>query len=232
MSVDRPDCRLVVFGPRRASMHVPNATYRLMPRTRFIGRHLQWPAEIRALKPDAYFGPAGVLPLSGVGCPSVITIHDLAIYRNARWFPARQPLSTRVVVPRSVLRADVVVAVSENTAADIVAIFGIDRSRIPVAPHRVAPKFPHMSAGERAEPRIEVPPHERGAGGKGLERVLEVTEFAAGMRHRGILRAAQFSWARAARQTWRAIDDAITEGGAAGSGLARPAERGACSPLL
>src|SRR5437667_649532 len=156
MSVDRPDCRLVVFGPRRASMHVPNATYRLMPRTRFIGRHLQWPAEIRALKPDAYFGPAGVLPLSGVGCPSVITIHDLAIYRNARWFPARQPLSTRVVVPRSVLRADVVVAVSENTAADIVDIFGIDRSRIAVVPHGVAPKFRPMSAGERAEARARL----------------------------------------------------------------------------
>src|SRR2546423_8885963 len=117
MAVDRPDSRLGVFGPRRASVHVPNTTYRLMPRTRFIGRHLQWPAEIRALKPDAYFGPAGALPLSRVGCPSVITIHDLAIYRNSRWFPARQPLSTPVVVPRSGLRAAVFIAVSEDTAA-------------------------------------------------------------------------------------------------------------------
>jgi len=273
-----------------------------------------------------------VLPLSGVGCPTVITIHDLAIYRNARWFPARQPLSTRVVVPRSVLRADVVVAVSENTAADIVDIFGIDRSRIAVVPHGVAPKFRPMSAGERAEARarlklperfilfvgtveprknldtlldawvlmrdrpdlvvvgswgwryeqirekmsrlgprlhhldsvepdqlpaiynlarvvahpawyegfglppleamacgtpvvvsdrsslpevvadagITVPPDDSEAWRKALERVIEDTDFAAGMRHRGILRAAQFSWARAARQTWRAIDDAIT----------------------
>ena len=142
-------------------MHVPNATYRLMPRTRFIGRHLQWPAEIRALKPDAYFGPVGVLPLSRVGCPSVITIHDLAIYRNARWFPARQPLSTRVVVPRSVLRADVVIAVSENTAADIVDIFGIDRSRIAVVPHGVAQKFRPMSAEERAEARARLKLPER-----------------------------------------------------------------------
>ena len=313
-------------------MHVPNATYRLMPRTRFIGRHLQWPAEIRALKPDAYFGPVGVLPLSRVGCPSVITIHDLAIYRNARWFPARQPLSTRVVVPRSVLRADVVIAVSENTAADIVDIFGIDRSRIAVVPHGVAQKFRPMSAEERAEARarlklperfilfvgtveprknldtlldawvlmrdrpdlvvvgswgwryeqvrekmsrlgprlhhldsvepdqlpaiynlarvvahpawyegfglppleamacgtpvvvsdrsslpevvadagITVPPDDPEAWRKALERVIEDTDFAAGMRHRGILRAAQFSWDRAARLTWRAIDEAIT----------------------
>jgi len=331
MSVDRPDCRLVVFGPRRASMHVPNATYRLMPRTRLIGRHLQWPAQIRAIKPDAFFGAAGALPLSGVGCPSVITIHDLAIYRNARWFPARQPLSTRLVVPRSVLRADVVIAVSENTANDIVDIFGIDRGRIAVVPHGVSPKFRPMSAEERREARarlklperfilfvgtveprknldtlldawvlmrdrpdlvvvgswgwlyesirekmarlgprlhhleaidsdqlpaiynlarvvahpawyegfglppleamacgtpvvvsdrsslpevvadagVLVPPDDPEAWRKALERVIEDTDFAAGMRHRGILRAAQFSWDRASRLTWRAIDEAV-----------------------
>ncbi len=331
MSVDRPDCRLVVFGPRRASMHVPNATYRLMPHTRLIGRHLQWPAQIRAIKPDAFFGAAGALPLSGVGCPSVITIHDLAIYRNARWFPARQPLSTRLVVPRSVLRADVVIAVSENTANDIVDIFGIDRGRIAVVPHGVSPKFRPMSAEERREARarlklperfilfvgtveprknldtlldawvlmrdrpdlvvvgswgwlyesirekmarlgprlhhleaidsdqlpaiynlaravahpawyegfglppleamacgtpvvvsdrsslpevvadagVLVPPDDPEAWRKALERVIEDTDFAAGMRHRGILRAAQFSWDRASRLTWRAIDEAL-----------------------
>ncbi|HKC20534.1 MAG TPA: glycosyltransferase family 1 protein, partial [Candidatus Dormibacteraeota bacterium] len=44
---------------------------------------------------------------------------------------------------------------------------------------------------------------------KALERVLEDTELAAGLRHKGILRAAQFSWERAARLTWRALDDAV-----------------------
>ena len=33
--------------------------------------------------------------------------------------------------------------------------------------------------------------------------------FAADLRHRGILRAAEFSWSRAATQTWSAIDRAI-----------------------
>ena len=146
--------RISTCDPGHAAL--PNATYRLMPRTRLIGRHLQWPAQIRAIKPDAFFGAAGALPLSGVGCPSVITIHDLAIYRNARWFPARQPLSTRLVVPRSVLRADVVIAVSENTANDIVDIFGIDRGRIAVVPHGVSPKFRPMSAEERREARARL----------------------------------------------------------------------------
>jgi glycosyltransferase involved in cell wall biosynthesis len=331
MSVDRPDCRLIVFGPRRASVHVTGAIYRLLPQTRFIGRHLQWPAAIRRLQPDAYFGPAGAMPLGNVGCPSVITIHDLAIYRNPRWFPGGQPLSTRFIVPRSVLRADVVIAVSENTARDVVDIFGIERSRIEVVPHGVSPKFHPMSAEERADARARLklperfvlfvgtveprknletlleawvmmrdrpdlvvvgswgwlyepirgkmarlgprlhhlesvdpeelpaiynlarvvahpawyegfglPPLEAMACGtpvvvsdrsslpevvadaalvvpadqpdawrKALEQVIGDTDLAADLRHRGILRAAQFSWERAGQLTWRAIDDAI-----------------------
>ncbi|MEO8744776.1 MAG: glycosyltransferase family 1 protein [Candidatus Dormiibacterota bacterium] len=331
MGVDRPDCRLTVFGPPGAFIHVPNSTYRPLPRARLIGRHLQWPATIRRLKPDAYFGPAGALPLGNLGCPAVITVHDLAIYRNARWFPGRQPLSTRIIVPRSVLRADVVIAVSENTASDIVEIFGVPRSRIQVVPHGVAPIFAPMSTADRdaarsrlklperfilfvgtIEPRknldtlldawatmrdrpdlvvvggwgwlydsikdkmgrlgpglhhldsleptdlpavynlarvlahpawyegFGLPPLEAMASGtpvvvsdrsslpevvdgaglvvpadqpeawrKALERVIGDTELAADLRHRGILRAAQFSWSRAASLTWRAIDQAI-----------------------
>src|SRR2546429_7592744 len=78
LAVDRPDAKLTVFGPRSAWVHVPNATYRLLPRTRLIGRHLQWPAQIRELKPEAYFGPSRALPLGNVGGASAITLPDLS----------------------------------------------------------------------------------------------------------------------------------------------------------
>lgn len=331
MAVDRPDCRLTVFGPRRASALVPHATYRLLPQTRLIGRHLQWPAEIRRLRPSAYFGPAGALPLRDVGCPAVITVHDLAIYRNSAWFPGGQPLSTRLVVPRSVLRADVIVAVSESTARDVVEFFDTDRGRIQVVHHGVSPRFHPMAREdldaararlglperfilfvgtveprknletlldawvlmrdrpdlvivgswgwrfesvrqkmERLGPRVHhlesvdpeelpaiynlaralahpawyegfglppleamasgtpvaasntsslpeivdgaallVPPGDVEAWRAALERLIADTDLAADLRHRGILRAAQFSWERAAGLTWKAIDDAI-----------------------
>jgi glycosyltransferase involved in cell wall biosynthesis len=334
MHVDRPDSRMTVFGPPGGFVHVPDAGYRPMPRTRLIGRHMQWPALIRQLKPDAYFGAAGVLPLGDVGCPSVITVHDLAIYRNSGWFPGRQPLSTRYVVPRSVLRADVVIAVSENTAQDVVDVFGIPRSKIEVVPHGVAASFAPMSAEdlaaararlklperfilfvgtieprknletlleawammrdrpdlvvvgawgwlyepirermERMGPRLHhvggldpadlpavynlarvlahpawyegfglppleamacgtpvvvsdrsslpevvdgaglvVPADEPDAWRKALERVVGDTDLAADLKRRGILRAAQFSWRRAATLTWRALDRAIESG--------------------
>ena len=334
MAVERPDWRLSAFGPPGGFALVPNTGYRLLPQTRFIGRHVRWPAQVRRLKPNAYFGPAGVMPLGGIGCPAVITVHDLAIYRNPRWFPARQPLSVRLVVPRSVLRAGVIVAVSENTARDVVDVFGVDRSRIEVVPHGVAPAFQPIRGEELAaararlnlperfilfvgtiEPRknletlleawammrdrpdlvvvgsfgwhyeairerlgrlgpsvhhidslapadlpavysmarvlahpawyegfgltpleamacgtpvvvsdssslpevvedagLLVPPGDADAWRKALERVIGDTELAAGMRRRGILRAAQFSWSRAGRLTWQAIDDAISKG--------------------
>src|SRR5260370_20021083 len=123
---------------------------------RLMGRRLKGRAEMRRLGPDVYFGPAGAVPLGRVGSPSVITVHDLAIYRNPRWFPGRQPLSVRLVVPRSILRSDVIIAVSENTAADVVELFGVDRARIRVVPHGVSPKLQPMGAQELADARAKL----------------------------------------------------------------------------
>jgi glycosyltransferase involved in cell wall biosynthesis len=154
MAVDRPDCRMTVFVPAGFGGHAPpSIAYRPMPGARFIGRHLQWPARVRKLKPDAFFGPVGALPLGDVGCPSVITVHDLAIYRNPDWFPRRQPLSTRLVVPRSLDRADRVIAVSRNTADDVEELFGVPRSRITVVPEAAAPTFRPMRSEELADAR-------------------------------------------------------------------------------
>jgi glycosyltransferase involved in cell wall biosynthesis len=161
MSVDRPDCRFTVYLPPDAPSPNPAIAtgYRPLPSLPFVGRHIQWPARIRRLRPDAYFGPAGALPLGNVGCPSVITIHDLAIYLNPGWFPGRQPLSTRVVVPRSLARADVIVAVSNNTADDIKELFGVPASRINVVPHGVSHLFRPMSREDLdiARVRLQLP---------------------------------------------------------------------------
>jgi len=100
-----------------------------------------------------FFGAVGALPLMDVGSPSVITVHDLAIYRNAGWFPQRQPLSTRWVVPSSLRRADRVIAVSGNTALDAEELFGVDRSRITVVPHGVSAGLRPMGGDELASAR-------------------------------------------------------------------------------
>jgi glycosyltransferase involved in cell wall biosynthesis len=161
MSVDRPDCRLTVYLPPGATppSPIPAIGYRPLPSVPVVGRHVQWPARIRRLRPDAYFGPAGALPLSSVGCPTVITVHDLAIYRNPGWFPDRQPLSTRLVIPRSLARADLIVAVSNNTAVDIEELFGVPASQINVVPHGVSHLFRPMGGEDlaMARTRLQLP---------------------------------------------------------------------------
>jgi glycosyltransferase involved in cell wall biosynthesis len=163
MAVDRPDCRMTVFLPEgvmRPEEH-PSVAYRMLPAAKLIGRHLQWPSRIRALRPDAFFGPAGSLPLRDVGAPAVITVHDLAIYRNRDWFPARQPLSTGWIVPRSLRNADALIAVSENTKRDIEAIFEVPASRISVVPEAVSNAFRPLGPEDLAEARARLKLPER-----------------------------------------------------------------------
>jgi glycosyltransferase involved in cell wall biosynthesis len=149
MAVERPDCRFTVYVPPGVAAEGSRTTaYRQIPGLPFIGRHAQWPTRLRRLKPDVFFGAVGALPLMDVGSPSVITVHDLAIYRNAGWFPPRQPLSTRWVVPSSLRRADRVIAVSSNTARDAEELFGVSRSRIAVVPHGVSPGLRPMRSDE------------------------------------------------------------------------------------
>jgi glycosyltransferase involved in cell wall biosynthesis len=163
MSIDRPDCRFTVYLPPESGtpIQVPRISYRPLPGAPLIGRHIQWPARIRRLGADAYFGPAGALPLGNVGIPTVITVHDLAIYRNPGWFPGRQPLSTRLVIPRSLSRADVILAVSNHTAQDIEDMFRVDPSRIQVVPHGVSSQFRPMSGEDLAEARARLKLPER-----------------------------------------------------------------------
>jgi glycosyltransferase involved in cell wall biosynthesis len=111
------------------------------PAVRFFGRHLLLPRRVRALQPDVFFAPAGHLPLLACGAPEVVTVHDLAIYRHPEWFPAGQPLATKIVVPRSLRRARRLIAVSANTARDTSELFGVEPERITVVHHGVSPRF-------------------------------------------------------------------------------------------
>ena len=163
MAVARPDCRMTVFVPQGtdAPNGSPAIAHRPLPSARFIGRHLQWPGRIRALRPNAFFSPAGVLPLRQIGCPTVITVHDLAIYRKREWFPAGQPLSTGWIVPRSLRNADRVIAVSQNTASDLQALFGVPASRISVVHEGVSNLFRPLGSEDLKDARARLKLPER-----------------------------------------------------------------------
>jgi glycosyltransferase involved in cell wall biosynthesis len=85
--------------------------------------------------------------------PAVLTVHDLAIYRHPEWFPGRQWLSVKVVVPRSVRTAEAIVAVSSSTAGDLAELFGAGPDRVTVIPEGVSPRFRPMPETELAPAR-------------------------------------------------------------------------------
>lgn len=80
---------------------------------------------------DLFHAPATSLPLTYRG-RSVVTVHDLAIYKHPRLFPRGQFLSTKLVVPRSIRRAKKIIAVSEATKKDVRQLFRIADKRIKV----------------------------------------------------------------------------------------------------
>jgi len=63
---------------------------------------------------------------------SIITVHDLAIYKNPNWFPRRQWFGKNILTPLSVYKAKKIIAVSENTALDLMELFKIKKEKIEV----------------------------------------------------------------------------------------------------
>jgi glycosyltransferase involved in cell wall biosynthesis len=157
---ERPTSRLVVYARSQPDLGGAGLEWRRLPSLRLVGRHLLWPVQLRRLGADLYFGPAGTLPLAPLPMPSVLTVHDLAIYRHPEWFPPGQPLSVHWVVPRSLARAERLIAVSRSTAADLSELFGIPPERVEVVPEGVADRYQPLGPPklEEAARRLDLTP--------------------------------------------------------------------------
>ncbi len=125
-----------------------------------VGPHLLMPLRARLARAEVFHGPAHSLPLTRLGLPGVVTINDLAIYKHPEWFPDRQWLSTRALVPRSVRSARIVVCPSEATRRSLVARFGTSPNRYRVIPLGVDPVFAASvppSEGARLRQSLRLP---------------------------------------------------------------------------
>jgi glycosyltransferase involved in cell wall biosynthesis len=88
-------------------------------------------------------------------CARVATIHDLAPFRVPKKYDWKRMLYGRLVVRRLAWRQDQIIAISENTARDIVRFFRLPRERITVIHNgleheRFFPGDPEQSKGEVA----------------------------------------------------------------------------------
>jgi glycosyltransferase involved in cell wall biosynthesis len=97
------------------------------------------PRLLRRLQPElGHFQHA--LPLGFRGA-SVVTLHDLHFEHDPSVMGVVDRLTFKAVVPRAAKRADHVIAVSERTKRDAVALYGIRPEKVTVVPHGVDPSF-------------------------------------------------------------------------------------------
>ena len=102
------------------------------PVSDILWHQTQLPALARKYKLDVLHVPSYRRMLWSGPCPIVATIHDLAPFHVAEKYDWKRMFYGRVVVKRLAHRQDEIIAISENTARDIVHFFGVPRDRITV----------------------------------------------------------------------------------------------------
>jgi len=101
----------------------------------FFHSHYILAKEIAKEKLDIFHSLSGILPLWYKG-KSVITIADLAMYMNPKWFSPKKFFGDffwrKILIPRSIKKAEKIIVISENTKRDITKYFHIDEKKITV----------------------------------------------------------------------------------------------------
>ncbi len=98
------------------------------------------PVEIFTGGVDIFHAPDFVLPPVR-GAKTIVTVHDLSFMRTPHCAPPRLRAYLNEVVPRSIGRADVILADSQNTRHDIIALLDVAPEKIAVVPAGVESRF-------------------------------------------------------------------------------------------
>jgi glycosyltransferase involved in cell wall biosynthesis len=101
---------------------------------------LPLPADWLSGPVDIYHSPDFVLPPLRKA-RGILTVHDLAFLMRPECADARLRGYLEEVVPRSVQRADFIIADSENTRNDLVVLLGVPQNSVSVVPGGVEARF-------------------------------------------------------------------------------------------
>lgn len=88
-------------------------------------------------------------------CPTLLVVHDVSFRTHPEWLGRRGRLVLNSLVPRSIRRSRLVVAVSHAAKDDIVNVFGVDPERVRVVRTHPDPVFsPRVDADRRVNERF------------------------------------------------------------------------------
>src|SRR5215813_11412393 len=148
------DYRLVYARPNRGS--VPQFPRARNFSRREVGLRERWltimwhranlpvPADWLSGPVDVYHSPDFVLPPLR-RARGILTVHDLAFLMRPECADANLRAYLEEVVPRSVRKADYIIADSENTRNDLVVLLGVNPNAVSVVPGGVEERFGAVS---------------------------------------------------------------------------------------
>ena len=110
-------------------------------------------------RPDIAFYPNYMAPLVRT-CPTVVTVHDLAVFIHPETFTFKKRVLQRALLPTIIRRADAILTPSESTRRDILTRVDVDPAKV-VAIHLAAdPAFHQPIDDDQAQQlreRLQLP---------------------------------------------------------------------------
>ena len=110
------------------------------PAARIAWEQTVLPPALARHRADAVHGLVNVLPLA-TRTQGIVTVHDLSFVRTPQHLPPLKRLYLTRLCAASVRRARCVIAVSRQTAADVIRYFGAPPAKVQVVYNGVSPAF-------------------------------------------------------------------------------------------
>lgn len=140
---------------------VPAGSATSSPPRRILWEQLALPGALRRAHADVFHAPVNVLP-ARLPCPAVVTVHDLAFIHYPQYVRPARRVYQRTFTRRSTRAATLVVADSQSTKRDLIALFTVPAERVRVVYPAIEPDFePTADAARLAafQARQQLPEH-------------------------------------------------------------------------
>ena len=139
-NVDLKNNEIVIFAKAKPNLPFNNSIkFCLLPKTKYPFSTNFWlRKKLKSENFDVFFCPTGFLPAIFSPIKTVITVHDLSVYRNDCGASKKVKFMEKTLLPMAIKEADKIIAVSQSTKNDIISHFGNQYAKKIIVTHLAA----------------------------------------------------------------------------------------------